>query len=59
MGNMSYVRFENTYADLKDCADAMSDDGFDPDDLSVSEKEYYNRLIALCRFIINENEVAQ
>lgn len=42
MGNMSYVRFENTFRDLEDCLNHMDDD------LSESEQEYRQRLINLC-----------
>ena len=43
MGNMSYCRFENTYADLKDCYETMSDEPS-----SESEKKYRARMIKLC-----------
>lgn len=47
MGNMSYCRFENTFADLKECYQHMDDD------LSDSEKEYKERIIKLCQHIID------
>lgn len=46
MGNMSYVRFENTYDDLLDCFDHLEDE-----DLSQSEQRSRMRLIDLCRRI--------
>ena len=49
MGNMGYVRFENTYEDLSDCYEHILDD-----DLSESEEEYRRRLVSLCRKIIDD-----
>lgn len=46
MANMSYCRFENTFEDLKDCADHLEDE-----DVSSSEKFYKKRLIRLCQEI--------
>jgi hypothetical protein len=51
MGNMSYCRFENTYKDLDDCFDHLTDD-----DLSESEREYRSQLIDLCQRIVDEAE---
>jgi len=45
MSNMSYCRFENTYADLEDCFDHMGED------VSESEKDYKQRMIKLCEQI--------
>lgn len=50
MGNMSYCRFENTYGDLRDCYEGMGD----TEDLSQSEKKYYNKMIKLCREIVDD-----
>ena len=44
---MSYCRFENTYNDLQDCAEALADMG----ELSESETEYKNKLLDLCKEI--------
>lgn len=44
MPNMSYCRFHNTLADLRDCYDAMSE----ADDLSQEEAKARERLIKLC-----------
>lgn len=46
--NMGYVRFENTYKDLLDCAENM--------DLAQteSEKKYRIKVIKLCKFISND-----
>jgi hypothetical protein len=43
---MGYCRFENTYKDLCDCEEYFGDD-----DLSISEKNYRDKLIALCKDI--------
>lgn len=50
MANMSYCRFENTLADLKDCHESMED----VDDLSDSEKKARRRMIDLCVAIAQE-----
>lgn len=52
MANMSYCRFENTYADLLDCYYALRDG----DNLSGSEREYAKKLIALATTIAEEIE---
>ncbi len=52
MSNMSYCRFENTYHDLKDCADHITDDF----DNKPDEKRYRKLLIALCRTILDDVE---
>ena len=36
MGNMSYCRFENTLADMRDCLDAL-ENGLDAEELSSYE----------------------
>jgi len=51
MANMSYCRFENTYRDLLDCLNAMNDN------LSESEAGYRERLVDVCREIIDEYEL--
>jgi len=43
MGNMSYCRFENTLADLRDCQEHMDDK-----DLSSEEAKARLRLIRVC-----------
>lgn len=45
MGNMSYCRFENTFKDLEDCYEALSNEGVV--DLSVSELGYAKCLMKL------------
>lgn len=50
MSNMSYCRFENTLADLRDCAENIHD----VDDLSHDELRARKQLIALCRQIVEE-----
>jgi len=49
MGNMSYCRFENTYKDLLDCFNDMSETDFD--ELSETEQLYRNKLVHLCGII--------
>lgn len=48
MPNLSYCRFENTLADLRDCYENI-----DADNLSASEADARDELIALCREIAN------
>ena len=47
MANMSYVRFENTLPDLRDCYDHLFDL-----DLSESEQKARRRLIRLIHEIV-------
>jgi len=47
MANMSYCRFENTYRDLVDCYTNMEDE------LSESEYKYRERLIKLCKDLVD------
>jgi hypothetical protein len=51
MANMSYCRFENTYRDLLDCLSAMNDR------LDDREKGYRDRLVDVCKEIIEEHEL--
>jgi hypothetical protein len=46
MPNMGYVRFQNTYQDLRDCRDHLDDE-----DLSEEEKHARQSLINLCEVI--------
>ena len=48
MSNMSYCRFENTLADLQDCADNLRNK------LSSSEAKARQRLVLLCGTILEE-----
>lgn len=50
MPNMDYCMFENTYADLKECEQKLSQS--EDKDLSVTELEYKNRLLELCLDIV-------
>ena len=50
MSNMSYCRFENTLGDLKDCRDALEEEGIDG--LSESELKAYKKLVEVCREIV-------
>ena len=45
MANMSYVRFENTLRDLRDCWDHLFDD------LGEDEEQARKELVRLCREI--------
>jgi hypothetical protein len=54
MGNMSYCRFENTLKDLRDCYKDMSETDFY--ELSESEQEARNKLVALCQNISEQFE---
>ena len=51
MPNMSYCQFENTYRDLLDCLSAMNNK------LSESESLYKERLVDVCKEIIDEYEL--
>lgn len=53
MANMSYCRFENTYADLVDCVGEM-DNRSSFSELSTIEKKFRNKLVALCKEIAND-----
>jgi len=50
MSNMSYCRFENTLNDLRDCQDALANGN----ELSESEEKCKNKLIALCKDIVDD-----
>jgi len=52
MSNMSYCRFENTYSDLLECGECILDE-----DLSDREKRYRDRLVKLCRDIVEEYDM--
>ena len=47
--NMSYCRFENTFYDLRDCYEHISDE-----DLSRDEENARKKLIELCKEIVEE-----
>ena len=51
MPNMSYCRFRNTYLDLIDCSNNLSDK-----DLSDSEKMARKNLLELCKEMIEDLE---
>tara|TARA_R100000951_G_scaffold97633_1_gene87308 strand:+ start:310 stop:504 length:195 start_codon:yes stop_codon:yes gene_type:complete len=59
MGNMSYCRFENTYRDLKECSNALENEGGVQgieEEANEYEREYVKKLIELCRDITEEWE---
>ena len=47
--NMSYCRFENTLAALRECDEAMAESANPLDELSESERKAAKRLLKLCR----------
>ena len=54
MANMSYCRFENTYGDLKDCAEALEEaNGIAGvvEEANVYEAPWVSRLVELCKEI--------
>lgn len=51
MSNMSYCRFQNTLADLRDCLDHINDH---EDDMSVYEQKARKELIDVCLDIVAE-----
>ena len=53
MSNMIYTRFENTFSDLQDCAEALRNKGIES--LSEREQEFARALIELCKEISEEN----
>ncbi len=55
MGNMSYCRFENTYHDLRDCYNALTNgDGNDKNMNKEYEQPSKKALIKLCAQIAEE-----
>ena len=50
MSNMGYCRFQNTLADLRDCYDAMQEDGA----LSEEEAKARLKLIKRCCIIADQ-----
>jgi len=59
MSNMSYCRFRNTLADLRDCEEALRDgaweDGDRPGGISnEDEAQARDRLVKLCRQIADD-----
>ncbi len=51
MSNMSYCRFQNTLADLRDCHEAMGDE---EGELSIAEQRARYSLLRLCFRIAGE-----
>ena len=56
MGNMGYCKFENTYNDLEECYEALSNGGIKDleQDANQYEKPYIRKLINLCQDIADE-----
>lgn len=53
MANMSYCRFRNTYFDLVDCSMNLTSE------LSEIEKEYRDKLIELCKEIVEHSALIE
>lgn len=56
---MSYCRFENTYRDLKECSNALENEGGVQgieEEANEYEREYVKKLIKLCKDITEEWE---
>jgi len=51
MGNMSYCRFENTLADLRDCKKALGNIYDEVTEMSSYEKNAVVELVELCKTI--------
>ena len=51
MANMSYCRFENTLADLRDCEKALGNIYDEVTEMSSYEKNALPKLIELCKSI--------
>jgi hypothetical protein len=52
MANMGYCRFENTLKDMRECMEALDEEG--TDDLSDSEKNAAFALIKICKRIADD-----
>ena len=58
MGNMSYCRFENTAADLRDCLDALRRG--ETDDLSSYEIDGLKNIMAMANELVEmEDDVTE
>lgn len=59
MSNMSHCRFENTYVDLQDCYDALTEAGSIKEvegNANQYEKKYIRKLVKLCKDIVADFE---
>lgn len=56
MSNMSHCRFENTFNDLQDCYDKLTEEGVQELEANANkyEKKYIRKLIELCRDIVDD-----
>lgn len=52
MANMSHCRFQNTLADLRDCQEALDEDG--EGKLSEAEAKARTKLLMLCSTIAQD-----
>jgi len=56
MSNMSYCMFQNTYRDLMDCYEVLTDACSDHDGLSEEEMDAYYDMLEVCRDIVAWSE---
>lgn len=58
MANMEYCRFENTYYDLEECYNDLSEKGVAAlqQRVDAHERRYIKKLIELCRWIADDFE---
>lgn len=54
--NMSYCRFTNTLAALRECNEALQDMNRPENELSEEEVASFRRLVKLCRLISDSYE---
>lgn len=59
MSNMSYVRFQNTLRDLRDCNDALDEIEGNLSELSKAEAQAANQLIQMCADIANSFDTSE
>jgi hypothetical protein len=59
MSNMSYVRFQNTLRDLRDCGDALDEIQGNLAELSKEEAQAANQLIQMCADIANSFDTSK
>ena len=52
--NMSYCRFENTLADLRDCEEALDNGAEQSEEMSDIEKSSMLNLISMCGRVYDE-----
>ena len=55
MSNMSYVMFQNTLRDLRECNEALDEIGGDLTQLSDSERKAAEKMIEICKQIAEQD----